>query len=90
MGRPKGSKNKPKNPSQTFLDLAQSLVTYCVVNNNSGDVALELKLPRNVLDQVFSTIKPEAQQSDNGETVSKFYFNGGTVELKQTETVTGA
>ena len=91
MGRPKGSKNKPK--TNGLLNLAQDLVNYCAANGTTGQVELELKLPEAVLNRFSKTFEPQERivLTGNNQEVSRaaaLVLNGGTVTLSATETTT--
>lgn len=90
MGRPKGSKNKPKVPTaKGFVEVAQELVTYSVTNGNNPYVQLEVTLPQSVIDSVSNSLGVvlDARVDTNNDTTT-LNLTGGTVVLKPTVVTT--
>lgn len=88
MGRPKGSKNKPKNVVRTLAEVAQELVTYVNTVSETSNVGLELTLPRSVI-VAYNTATGASSMLEAPYTVSPdsvtLNLTGGTVTLTSTE-----
>ena len=94
MGRPKGSKNKPKlSVNKTLMELAQDLVTYCTLNGSESRVNLDLFLPKSVVERASLlasvTDGKVTGVSDNNVKNFTVNVNGGTVNFKSAEATVG-
>jgi hypothetical protein len=99
MGRPKGSKNKPKlavtesTETKSLSETLQDLVTHC--KSNTGlDVNLKLRIPGSVFKEYCNILQPKERiklygyEENSPFIIHKMFFNGGTVEL-ESETTEG-